>query len=94
MGRIAIKTGKQNPKAGSVARKTGINLYKTVMIIIGFALAIYVITEFRLWSMAWTDVFIRLWRLEEIIFVSLVVVGVTIVITWLLKWFIRLEVGK
>jgi len=67
------------------------NFYKTIMVIIGFFIAFYFVIEFRLWGMDWTEYFLRLGRIEEVVFVSLIVAGVGIVIVGLLKWFLRLE---
>ena len=72
-------------------RRLGGNFYKTLMVILGFLIAFYVVIEFRLWGMEWTEYFLRLGSLEEVIFVSLVVAGVGIVVIALLKWFLRLE---
>jgi hypothetical protein len=71
--------------------RVGGNFYKTAMVIIGFLIAFYIVVDFRLWGMEWTEYFLRLGSLEEVIFVSLVVAGVGIVVLALLKWFLRLE---
>ena len=69
----------------------GGNFYKTAMVIIGFTIGFYVIIEFRLWSMEWTEYFLKFGSLEEVVFVSLVVMAIGIVVPALLKWFLRLE---
>ena len=69
----------------------GKNFYKTAIIIFGFLLAFYIIIEFRLWGMEWTEHFLRFGSLEEVIFISLVVMAIGIIVPALLKWFVRLE---
>ncbi len=69
----------------------GGNFYKTAMLIIGFIIAFYAIIAFRLWGMDWTGYFLKFGSLEEVVFISLVVAGVGIVVSALLKWFVRLE---
>lgn len=71
--------------------RIGRNFYKTAMVIIGFAIAFYIVIEFRIWGMEWTEHFLRLGSLEEVIFVSLVGMAVGMVVLALLKWFLRLE---
>jgi len=70
------------------------NLYTTLIFLAGLAVVVYILVAFRIWSMSWTDYFIRTWKIEELIFVFLIVSAVTIVLTSLFNWFIRKQVGR
>lgn len=73
-----------------VSRTTG-NLFKILATLGGLAIVFYILIEFRIWSMDWTDYFLKRGSFEEIIFVSLVVMGISIVILWLFKWYLRAQ---
>ena len=73
-----------------VSRTSG-NFFKILVTLAGLAVVFYILIEFRLWSMDWTDYFLKRARFEEIIFVSLIVAGISIVVLWLFKWHLRLQ---
>ncbi len=73
-----------------VSRTTG-NLVKILITLGGLILVFYVLIEFRLWSGNWTGYFLKRGAFEEIIFVSLIVAGISIVVLWLFKWHLRLQ---
>lgn len=75
---------------GFVSRTTG-NLFRILLTLGALALVFYIIIEFRIWSMDWTDYFLKRGRFEEIIFVILVAMAITMVIVWLLKWHLRAQ---
>ena len=70
------------------------NFFKIAVSLAGLAIVFYVLIEFRLWSMGWTDYFIKRGGWEEIIFVSLIVAGITTVVLKLFGWHLRLQGGK
>lgn len=67
------------------------NLYKILLIILGLVIVFYVLIAFRLWSMEWTDYFLKRGQWEEIIFVSLIIAGISLVVLKLFRWYVRLE---
>ena len=73
-----------------VSRTTG-NLVKILITLGGLILVFYILIEFRLWSMDWTDYFLKRGAFEEIIFISLIVAGISMVVLWLFKWHMRLQ---
>lgn len=73
-----------------VSRTTG-NLVKILITLGGLILVFYVLIEFRLWSGDWTGYFLKRGAFEEIIFVSLIVAGISTVVLWLFKWHLRLQ---
>ncbi len=75
----------------SFVSKTSGNFFKILITIAGLALVFYVLIEFRLWSAGWTDYFLKRGGFEKIIFVSLIVAGISTVVLWLFKWHLRLQ---
>ncbi len=73
-----------------VSRTTG-NLVKILITLGGLILIFYVLIEFRLWSGDWTGYFLKRGAFEEIIFVSLIVAGISTVVLWLFKWHLRIQ---
>lgn len=69
------------------------NFFKILTTLGAIAVGFYVIMEFRLWSMDWTEYFIKVGRWEEIVFVTLVVMAISMVVLWLLKWHVRAQAG-
>ena len=76
---------------GSFVSRTSGNLIKILMTLGGLILVFYVLIEFRLWSGDWTGYFLKRGAFEEIIFVSLIVAGISTVVLWLFKWHLRLQ---
>ena len=76
---------------GSFVSKTSGNFFKILITLAGLALVFYILIEFRLWSMNWTDYLLKRARFEEIIFVSLIVAGISTVVLGLFKWHLRLQ---
>jgi len=77
---------------GFVARTSG-NFYKILVTLAGLLLVFYILIEFRLWSMEWTEYFLKRGSWGEIIFISLIIAGISMVVLWLFKWHIRLQAG-
>ena len=75
----------------SFASRTTGNLFRILVTLGAFAIVIYILIEFRVWSGDWTGYFLKRGRLEEIIFVTLVCMAVTTVVIWLLKWHLRAQ---
>ena len=73
-----------------VSRTSG-NFFKILVTLVGLAVVFYILIEFRLWSMDWTEYLLKRARFEEIIFVSLIVAGISTVVLWLFKWHLRLQ---
>ena len=73
-----------------VSRTTG-NLVKILITLGGLILVFYVLIEFRLWSADWTGYFLKRGGYEEIIFVSLIIAGISTVVLWLFKWHLKLQ---
>ena len=75
----------------SFVSKTFGNLIKILITLSGLILVFYVLIEFRLWSGNWTGYFLRRGAFEEIIFVSLIVAGISTVVLWLFKWHLKIQ---
>ncbi len=73
--------------------KVEINFYKMVVSLLGLLFVLYVLVEFRIWSMEWTEYFLKRAGWLEIIFISLVVAGISTVILKLFQWHIRMQAG-
>ena len=73
-----------------VSRTSG-NFFKILVTLTGLAVVFYILIEFRLWSMDWTDYLLKRARFEEIIFVSLIVAGISMIVLWLFKWHLRMQ---
>jgi len=69
------------------------NFYRILVSLLGLVVLFYILISFRIWSMDWTDYFIKVGRWEEIIFVSLIVAGISMVLIKLYQWHIRLQTG-
>jgi len=78
----------------SLVRRTGGRLYKIAISLAGLAILLYILIDFRLWSMDWTDYLLKRGRLEEIIFVSVIVFLVSTIFIKLFQWHIRLQAGR
>jgi hypothetical protein len=76
---------------GRFVKKTTGNLFKMLLTLGGLALVFYILIEFRLWSTDWTDYFMKHGRFEEIIFVSLIVAGISMVVLKLFSWHLRAQ---
>lgn len=64
----------------------------TVLVTVGvIAFGLYVIMSFKEWGGDWTGYFLRRGKWEEIIFVSLIAMAVTMVVMQLIKWHIRAQ---
>jgi len=83
---------RQSDKMAFVSR-IGKNFYKILLSLTGLAIVFYVLIEFRLWSMDWTEYFIKVGKWEEFIFVSLIVALVSLVVLKLYHWHIRAQAG-
>ena len=79
---------------GGLVGSTGGRFYKIVISLVGLAVLFYILIDFRLWSMDWTDYLLKRGRLEEIIFVSAVVFIVSTILIKLFQWHIRLQGGR
>jgi hypothetical protein len=75
----------------SFVSRTAGNFFKLLVTLGALALVFYVLIEFRIWSGDWTGYFLKRGRFEEIIFVSLVVAGISTVLLWLFKWHLRAQ---
>ena len=82
------------PEMSSLMGRTGGRLYKIAISLAGLAILFYVLIDFRLWSMDWTEYLLRRGRLEEIIFVSAVVFIVSTIVIKLFQWHIRMQAGR
>lgn len=71
----------------------GNNFFKIAVSLIGLIVVFYILIEFRLWSADWTGYFLKRGGFEEIIFVSLIVAGVSIVVLKLYSWHLRIQTG-
>ena len=69
------------------------NFFKILITLGGLALVFYILIEFRIWSMDWTEYFLRRGAWEEIIFVSLVVAAISLVVLKLFGWHLRKQGG-
>lgn len=78
----------------SFTSRTGSNLYKISITLAGLAFLIYILVEFRLWSMDWTGYFLKRGKWAEIIFVSIVVFLVSTVTIKLFQWHLRIQGGR
>ena len=67
------------------------NFFRILLTLGALALVFYILIEFRIWSSDWTDYFLKRGSFEEIIFVSVVVAGISMVILWLFKWHLRAQ---
>lgn len=76
------------------AGRTGGRFFKIVVSLAGLAVLVYILIDFRIWSMDWTDYLLKRGRIEEIIFVSIVVFLVSTVLIKLFQWHIRLQGGR
>ncbi|MBN2067199.1 MAG: hypothetical protein JW744_01900 [Candidatus Diapherotrites archaeon] len=61
-------------------------LWKLFLFLLGLAIVVYASIEFRLWSGDFTIYYLRVGDWEKIIFVTLVVTGVSMVLTRMLQW--------
>lgn len=75
----------------SLVGRTGGRLFKITISLAGLAILLYVLIDFRLWSMDWTEYLLKRGRLEEIIFVSAVVFLVSTIFIKLFQWHIRIQ---
>jgi hypothetical protein len=74
-------------------KKTGANFYKITVTLLAILFVIYILVEIRLWSMDWTEHFLKRAGWLEIIFVSLVVAGASMVLLKLLQLHLRMQTG-
>ncbi len=72
-------------------RNVALNFWKIVLFLAALAIVFYVLIEFRLWSMEWTEYFLKVGKWEEIVFISLVIAAVSIVVLKLFQWHVRLQ---
>jgi len=77
---------------GFWARIAG-RFFKIALSLAALLLVFYILIDFRIWSMDWTGYFLKRGQFGEIIFVSLVVAGVSMVVLALFKWHIRIQTG-
>ncbi len=61
-------------------------LWKLFLFLLGLTIVSYVLIEFRIWSSDFTLYFIRIGNWEMILFITVIVTGVTIVLTKMLQW--------
>lgn len=73
--------------------RTTNNFFKIAISLIGLGLVFYVLIEFRIWSGDWTNYFIKVGRLEEIIFISLIVSAISIIVLKLYSWHLKMQTG-
>ena len=76
---------------GTFAGRASSNFFKMTVTLAGLAVLFYILIEFRLWSMEWTDYFLKRGNWEEIIFVSLIVFLISTVAIKLFQWHIRMQ---
>jgi len=77
----------------SFVGRLGNNFFKIAVSLVGLLILFYILIEFRLWSMEWTDYFLKRGSFEEIIFVSALVFIVSTVVLKLYQWHIRMQAG-
>ncbi len=69
------------------------NFFKIAVTLIGLAIVFYVLIEFRLWSMDWTAYFLKTGSWEQLIFISLIIAGISLVVLKLFGWHLRMQAG-
>jgi len=76
---------------GGFLRHSARNFYKIGLTLIALGIVFYVLIEFRLWSMEWTEYFTKVGKLEEIIFISLIVAGASLIVLKAFHVFLSLQ---
>jgi uncharacterized membrane protein YobD (UPF0266 family) len=77
----------------SLVGRTSGRIYKIAISLAGLAILVYILIDFRVWSMDWTEYLLKRGRWEEIIFVSIVVFLISTIVIKLFQWHLRMQAG-